>query len=112
METETYRQGSDNMPTDYASQREGGVARSIERQTSKLPSDIFLWAAGASVVGSLVFQVLGMRNSGSSKQQLLQPMRAPISTFIGLWAPSFLMLGVYNKIVKVLGSDRIDQQTH
>jgi hypothetical protein len=27
------------------------------------------------------------------------------SLFIGQWAPSFLLLGLYNKIVKVAGSD-------
>ncbi len=28
----------------------------IERQTAKLPSDTFLWAAGASIIGSLVLK--------------------------------------------------------
>src|SRR5436309_663459 len=32
---------------------EGMVARTIEEQTAKLPSDLFLWAAGASILGSL-----------------------------------------------------------
>ena len=67
----------------------------------------FLWAAGASIVGSLLFQVLGSRRSQSRKQQVVQPMRAPTATFIGMWAPTLLMLGLYNKFVKVLGSDRI-----
>ena len=35
---------------------EGVVARTIEEQTAKLPSDLFLWAAGASIVGSLALQ--------------------------------------------------------
>lgn len=35
---------------------EGPVVRTIEKQTAKLPSDIFLWAAGASIIGSLVLQ--------------------------------------------------------
>jgi hypothetical protein len=30
--------------------------------------------------------------------------------FIGLWAPTLLLLGVYNKIVKVLGSDRAERE--
>jgi len=34
--------------------REGTIARTIEQQTAKLPSDTFLWAAGASIIGSLV----------------------------------------------------------
>ena len=29
------------------------------------------------------------------------------SLFVGQWAPSFLILGVYNKLVKVAGSDRV-----
>jgi hypothetical protein len=26
--------------------------------------------------------------------------------FVGQWAPTFLILGLYNKLVKVAGSDR------
>ena len=32
---------------------EGSVARSIEHYTAQAPSDWFLWAAGASILGSL-----------------------------------------------------------
>jgi len=28
------------------------------------------------------------------------------SQFNGQWAPSFLLLGIYNKLVKVAGSDK------
>jgi hypothetical protein len=71
---------------------EGSVARTIERQTAKLPSDLFLWAAGASIVGSLVLQCSGRKEE---------------SNFVGQWAPTFLILGLYNKLVKVAGSDRL-----
>ena len=30
------------------------------------------------------------------------------SLFVGQWAPAFLLLGVYNKLVKQLGSDQYD----
>ena len=70
---------------------EGTIARSIEEQTAKLPSDVFLWAAGASIVGSLLLQMSGRKED---------------SQFVGQWAPTFLILGLYNKIVKVAGSDR------
>ena len=40
-------------PASRADHTEGAVARTIEQQTAKLPSDLFLWAAGASIVGSL-----------------------------------------------------------
>lgn len=69
---------------------EGPVARSIEQRTADIPSDIFLWAAGASIIGSLALRVMG-RNSDAM--------------FVGQWAPTLLILGTYNKIVKVLGSD-------
>jgi hypothetical protein len=71
---------------------EGAVARSIEEQTAKLPSDTFLWAALGSVAVSFTLQLLGKP----------QP-----SLFIGQWAPSFLLFGIYNKLVKVAGSDAV-----
>ena len=71
---------------------EGMVARTIEEQTAKLPSDVFLWAAGASIVGSLTLKCAG---------------RDTDALFVGQWAPTFLILGLYNKIVKVAGSDRV-----
>jgi hypothetical protein len=72
--------------------REGKVARSIEQQTAKLPSDVFLWAALGSIGASLIFQIMGDERK---------------STFIGHWAPTFLSLGIYNKLVKLHGSDGI-----
>lgn len=69
---------------------EGSVARTIEQQTAKLPSDLFLWTAGACMVGAL-----GLRLAG----------RPHDSLFVGQWAPVFLILGLYNKLVKIAGSD-------
>ena len=86
--------------------REGPVARNIERQTAKLPSDIFLWAAGAAILGSLAFQVVGTVKGSSSSRSTT---RAPMASFIGMWVPSLLLLGVYNKIVKVAGSDKFSR---
>lgn len=91
---------------DMGRHREGRVARSIESQTAKLPSDVFLWAAGAAMIGSLVFQVLGPtpRRMGIFGRSV--PGRAPLATFIGQWVPTLLLFGIYDKIVKVAGSDR------
>lgn len=70
---------------------EGKVATAIERQTAKLlPSDLFLWAAGASIAASLLLKV---------------QKRDHESLFVGHWAPTLLLLGVYNKMVKLMGSD-------
>jgi hypothetical protein len=69
---------------------EGAIARSIEQQTAKLPSDWFLWAAVGSIATSLTLQATGQKHA---------------STFVGQWAPTILILGLYNKLVKQLGSD-------
>jgi hypothetical protein len=47
--------------------REGQVARSIEQQTGKLPSDAFLWCALGSMGVSLTLE----------------------ANFVGHWAPTF-----------------------
>lgn len=70
--------------------REGRRGSEIERQTGKVPSDLFLWAAGASIATSLTLKMLN---------------RDRDALFVGQWAPTFLVLGTYNKIVKELGPD-------
>jgi hypothetical protein len=69
---------------------EGTVAKSIEKQTAKVPSDLFLWAALGSIATSATFHLVGNKDA---------------SVFVGQWAPTFLILGLYNKLVKQLGSD-------
>jgi hypothetical protein len=73
---------------------EGGLAMPIEEYTARLPSDTFLWLAGGSIVGSLALKMMGRNHD---------------ALFVGQWAPTFLLLGVYNKIVKVAGHDRLSQ---
>jgi hypothetical protein len=73
-----------------AEHREGPVARAIEKQTAKLPSDTFLWAALGSIALSLFLKVAGQKDN---------------ALFVGQWAPAFLLLGIYNKLVKLHGSD-------
>lgn len=72
------------------SHREGMVAKGIEQQTAKLPSDLFLWAAVGSIATSLTLKIM---------------RRDTDALFVGQWAPTFLILGLYNKLVKVAGSD-------
>lgn len=89
---ETMSRMDQQKPTEEARQHgEGTVAKVIEQQTAKLPSDLFLWAAGASIVGSLYLHSMDRKHD---------------ALFVGQWAPTFLILGLYNKIVKVAGSDR------
>jgi hypothetical protein len=70
--------------------REGTVAAAIEEQTAKLPSDLFLWAAVGSMVVSMGLQIARQKH---------------LSLFIGQWAPSLLIMGLYNKLVKLEGHD-------
>jgi hypothetical protein len=70
---------------------EGPVAKAIESQTSKLPSDLFLWAAVGAMAASATLKCLRKDKS---------------ALFVGQWAAPFLLLGVYNKIVKTEGHDR------
>ena len=69
---------------------EGRVAKAIEEQTAKLPSDTFLWIAIGSMATSATLQLMGNKQA---------------SVFVGQWAPTLLILGLYNKMVKLHGSD-------
>lgn len=69
---------------------ESRTATAIERQTAKFPSDAFLWAAGASIGASLTLKIMGRKDD---------------ALFVGQWAPTLLVLGLYNKLVKLFGTD-------
>ncbi len=84
--------GTSMYDEDEQQHTEGVVARTIEEQTAKLPSDTFLWLAGASIAGSLTLKFMGRHQD---------------ALFVGQWAPTFLILGLYNKIVKVAGHDQL-----
>ncbi len=70
--------------------KEGPVATTIENQTAKIPSDVFLWLALGSIGLSLALKLKGSRHN---------------ALFVGQWPAPFLLLGVYNKLVKQLGND-------
>jgi hypothetical protein len=75
-------------------QREGSVAKAIEKQTAKLPSDFFLWTAVGAMTASLALKSVGKKHT---------------ALFIGQWTAPLLLFGIYNKIVKVAGHDRQDR---
>ena len=64
----------------------------MEEQTSKIPSGVFL---GAAVLAMGVSAVIKCCSWKDDKDAL----------FIGQWAAPFLLLGIYNKIVKTEGHD-------
>lgn len=69
---------------------EGAMTKVIEEQTAKVPSTAFLVGALASMGVSLAFKLAGCKHT---------------ALFLGQWAAPFLLLGVYNKIVKTEGHD-------
>jgi hypothetical protein len=77
--------------TETRSQEEGLVAEAIEKRTARMPSDVFLWTALGSMAGSLILALTGKKKAAN---------------FVGQWVPTLLILGVYNKIVKVATHDR------
>jgi hypothetical protein len=69
----------------------------LESQTSTLPSSLFLGAAAASIIGSVALQISGRKHE---------------SLFVGQWVAPFLLLGIYNKLVKQHGSDAAADSDH
>ena len=68
---------------------EGTLARLIEQQTAKVPSHWFLFAALGSMCVSLGLELTG---------------RTRASRFVGMWPTPLLVAGMYNKLVKTLGT--------
>ena len=79
----------DNMPA-----HEGTMTKAIEIQTAKIPSMAYLSLAMGSIVASF-----GLKAFTEKKD---------LANFVGTWAPVFMLFGIYNKLVKLEGSDRFD----
>jgi hypothetical protein len=77
-------------PTEALDRGKAKVDRFAEKASSIAPSNAFVIAALASIAVSAYFQLRGKRH---------------LSLFVGEWAPSFLLFGIYNKLTKTLGSD-------
>lgn len=76
--------------------KEGPVAKTLEKQTAKIPSDVYLWAAIGTMGLSLGLFLAKNKHA---------------SMFFGQWAPSLLIIGLYNKLVKLEGHDQQDKGT-
>ena len=75
-------------PVRRAEHKESSLTRVLEQQTAKVPSDLFLAAALGAMAAALLFEVRG---------------RVRASRFVGMWPAPLLVMGVYNKLVKMLG---------
>ncbi len=69
---------------------EDQVTAAIEKFTSQVPSSAYLALAVGSMAVSVGFQIAKKKD---------------LSLFVGQWAAPFLILGIYNKLVKLHGSD-------
>lgn len=69
-----------------AAPKEGSMTKTVENVTARVPSLVYLGAA----VGSMIL----------SASLAAMPGKKSMANFVGLWAPTILLLGIYNKIVK------------
>ena len=69
---------------------EDRVTGAIESQTSKIPSSGYLAAAFGAIATSAILKIAG---------------KDEWALFVGQWPAAFLLMGVYNKMVKQHGSD-------
>lgn len=70
--------------------QEDQLTAAIEKTTSRVPSTTFLALALGAMAVSATLQALNKKHE---------------SMFVGQWAAPFLLLGIYNKMVKQHGSD-------
>jgi hypothetical protein len=69
---------------------EGTMTKTIEHYTSMVPSGTFLGLAVGAIGLSAMMHMAGKKEDAQ---------------FIGHWVPTILLLGLYNKMVKLHGSD-------
>jgi hypothetical protein len=80
--------------TDYrvtpGEAQEDQITAAIEKFTAQVPSSVYLAAALASMAVSVAFKARKDNHN---------------ALFVGQWAAPFLILGLYNKLIKQHGSD-------
>jgi len=75
---------------------EGEFTRAIERKTAQVPSTTYLGLAISSMAISAGLKLAGKNN---------------MALFVGQWAAPFLLMGIYNKMVKQHGSDSEERES-
>lgn len=74
---------------------EDQLTAAIEKSTSKIPTSAYLALALGAMAVSATLQAFNKKHE---------------SMFVGQWAAPFLLLGIYNKMVKQHGSDAKSRQ--
>jgi hypothetical protein len=80
--------------TSLADTTEDSFTKSVESLTASVPSTAYLGLALGAIALSLAFQAGGRGKWGN---------------FIAQWVPTILIMGLYNKVVKVAGHDQYDR---
>jgi hypothetical protein len=82
---DTAEEVKDDLQSGHKHHEEDRLTTAIEDVTKKIPSGAFLGFALCSIGASAFFAATG---------------RTRVANFIGLWAPTILIMGMYNKLVK------------
>ena len=72
---------------------EGSVTKKIESVTAQVPS--------------LGYLSLALGSMALSAGLAMFTNKRGLANFVGLWVPSFMLIGIYNKLVKLEGSDHL-----
>jgi hypothetical protein len=75
---------------------EDQVTSAIEKVTSQAPSSLYLGLALGSMAVSIALHLSNKKHE---------------SLFVGQWAAPFLLMGIYNKMVKQHGSDASNESS-
>lgn len=67
--------------------REGHYTKMVEQNTAKLPSLFYFNLGVISILISATLAIFSRRKE--------------YANFVGLWAPTFFLIGIYNKLVKM-----------
>ena len=78
----------------YRGVAEDAFTGAIESQTSRIPSSGYLAAAFGAIATSAILKMAG---------------KDDWALFVGQWPAAFMLMGVYNKMVKQHGSDAYSQ---
>jgi len=73
---------------------EDQITKSVEAYTAAIPTSSYLGVAAGAMALSLICQVTGRGKWGN---------------FIAQWVPTWLMFGVYNKLLKLEGHENFDR---
>ena len=87
-------EGQTEWRTDGSNQTEDQLSKTLEKYTAAIPSSGYLAVAVSAMAASLALQLVGRGKWGN---------------FIAQWVPTWLVIGLYNKIVKLEGHDHADR---